>query len=67
MKKKLLHKYAIKQITQCESEPQEIETTNLVATLYLKARATTLTGYNFTVKIFREKSTFFPRLKRKQN
>ena len=28
-------------------EPQEIETTNIVATLYSKARATALTGYKF--------------------
>ena len=27
------------------SEPQSIETTNIIATLYSKARATTLTGY----------------------
>ena len=43
--KKTLHKYAISQVTQCESEPQAIETTNLIATLYSKVRATTLTGY----------------------
>ena len=30
---KTLHKYAINQVTQCESEPQAIETTNIVATL----------------------------------
>ena len=35
-------------MTQCESEPQAIETTNVIATLYSKARATTLTGYKFT-------------------
>ena len=45
---KTLHKYAINQVTQCESEPQAIETTNIVATLYSKARSTTLTGYKFT-------------------
>ena len=45
---KTLHKYAINQITQGESEPQAIETTNVIATLYSKARATTLTGYKFT-------------------
>ena len=38
---KTLHKYAINQVTQCESEPQAIETTNIIATLYPKARATT--------------------------
>ena len=45
---KTLHKYAINQVTQCEPEPQAIETTNVIATLYLKARALTLTGYKFT-------------------
>ena len=28
------HKYAINQLTKTESEPQEIETTKIVATLY---------------------------------
>ena len=32
----------------CETEPQAIETTNVIATLYSKARATTVTGYKFT-------------------
>ena len=45
---KTLHKYAINQVTQCESEPQSIETTNVKAKLYSKARATTLIGYKFT-------------------
>ena len=45
---KTLNKYAIHQVTQCESEPQAIETTNIIATLYSKSRATTLTGYKFT-------------------
>ena len=31
---KTLHKYAINQVTQCDSEPQAIETTNIVATIY---------------------------------
>ena len=43
--KKTLQKYATNQVTQCESEPQNIESTKIVATVYLKARATTLTGY----------------------
>ena len=34
---KTLHKYAINQVTQCESEPQEIETTNIAATICSKA------------------------------
>ena len=52
---KTLHKYAISQVTQCKSEPQAIETTNIIATLYSKARATTHTGYKFTA-IFSEKT-----------
>ena len=47
MNKKTLHKYAINKVTQCETEPQAIETTNVIATLYSKARATTVTGYKF--------------------
>ena len=39
---KTLHKYAINQVTQCESKPQWIETTNVIATIYSKARASTL-------------------------
>ena len=50
-----LHKYAINQVTQCESEPQAIETTNIIATLYSKARATTLTGYKFTATFSEKK------------
>ena len=30
---KTLHKYAINQVTKCESEPQAIETTHVIATL----------------------------------
>ena len=52
---KTLHKHAINQVTQRESEPQAIETTNLLAKLYSKARATTLTGYKFTAT-FSEKN-----------
>ena len=33
---KTLDKYAINQVTQCESEPQSIETTNVKATLTQK-------------------------------
>ena len=50
-----LHKYSINQVTQCESEPQAIETTNIVATLYSKARSTTLTGYKFTATFSEKK------------
>ena len=52
---KTLHKYAINQVTQCESEPQSIETTNVKAKLYSKARATTLIGYNFTATFSEKK------------
>ena len=51
---KTSHKYAINQVTQCETEPQAIETTNVIASLYSKARARTQTGYKFTA-IFSEK------------
>ena len=51
---KTLHKYAINQVSQCETEPQAIETTNVIATMYSKARSTTDTGYKFTA-IFSEK------------
>ena len=53
--KKTLHKYAINKVTQCESKPQAIETTNVIATLYSKARATTLTGYKFTATFSEKK------------
>ena len=46
--KKTLHKYAINQVSQCETEPQTIEPTNVIATFYSKARATTVTGFKFT-------------------
>ena len=52
---KTLHKYAINQVTQEESEPQSIETTNIIATLYSKARGTTLTGYKFTATFSEKK------------
>ena len=50
MNKKTLHKYAINQVSQCETEPQAIETTNVIATLYSKDRATKVIGYKFTAK-----------------
>ena len=53
--KKTLHKNAINQVSQCETEPQAIETTNVIATLYAKARATTVTGYNFTATFSEKK------------
>ena len=55
MNKKALFKYAIEQVTQYESEPQAIATTHIIGTLYSKARATTLTGYNFTPTFYEKK------------
>ena len=52
---KTLHKYAINQVTQWESEPQAIESTIVIATLYSKARSTTLTGYKFTATFSKKK------------
>ena len=52
---KTLHKYAINQVLQCETEPQAIETTNVIATLYSKARATTVIGYKFTATFSEKK------------
>ena len=52
---KTLQKYIINQVTQCESEPQAIETTNVIATLNSKARATTITGYKFTATFSEKK------------
>ena len=49
------HKYAINQVSQCETEPQAIETTNVIATLYSKARVTTVKGYKFTAKFSEKK------------
>ena len=63
---KTLHKYAINQVSQCETEPQAIETTDVIATLYSKARATTVTGYKIHSNIFRKESTLFTSLERKQ-
>ena len=55
IEQKTLHKYAINQVTQCEFEPQSIETTNIIATLYTKARAATLTGYKITATFSEKK------------
>ena len=52
---KTLHKYAMNQVTQCETEPKAIETTNEMATLYSKARATTITGYKLTAPFYENK------------
>ena len=53
--RKTLHKHAINYVTQCESEPQDNESTIIVATVYSKARATTLTRYHLKTK-FSEKN-----------
>ena len=50
-----MHIYAINQVTQYESEPQATETTNVIATLYSKARATILTGHKFTATFYKKK------------
>ena len=63
--KKTLHIYAINQLTQRESESQAIETTNVIATLYSKARATPLTEYKFAANFCRKESTLFTSFKRK--
>ena len=52
---KTLHKYVINQVSQSETEPQAIETTNVKATLYSKGRATTVTGYKFTATFSEKK------------
>ena len=52
---KTLHKYALNQVSLCETEPQAIETTNVIATLYSKARATTVAGYKFTATFSEKK------------
>ena len=43
------------QVKQCDSEPQAIETTHLIAKLYSTARATTLTGYKFAATFSEKK------------
>ena len=52
---KTLHKYAINLVTQCESEPQATESSNVTATLYSKARSTILADYKFTETFFEKK------------
>ena len=47
---KILHKYGNRHVTRCKSGPQDLESTTIAATLCPKAGATTLTGYNFTVR-----------------
>ena len=52
---KTLHKYAINQVSQCETESQAIETTNVIATLYSKVRATAVVGYKVTATFSEKK------------
>ena len=52
---KTLHKYAINQVPQCETKTQAIETTNVIATLYSKVRATTVAGYKLTATFSEKK------------
>ena len=52
---KTLHKHAINQVSQCETEPQAIETTNIIAALSSKSRATIVTGYKFTATFSEKK------------
>ena len=42
------------QVRQCESEPQVIETTTIVATVYSKARATIVTEAEFTANFLKK-------------
>ena len=52
---KTLLKYTKNQVSQCKTEPQAIETTNVIATLYSKARATTVAGYKCTATFSEKK------------
>ena len=52
---KTLQTNAKNQVSQCETEPKAIETTNIIATLYSKARATTVKGYKFTAPFSEKK------------
>ena len=53
---KILHKHAINQVSQCETDSHAIDTTNVIATLYSKARATTVAGYKFTATFSEKKA-----------
>ena len=59
---KTLHKYAINQVSQCETEPQAIETTNVIATLF---KSPSNNSYRIQIhsNIFRKESTLFTSLK----
>ena len=62
---KILHKYAINQVTQCESEPQAIETTSIIATLYSKNPSNNTNRIQINSNIFRKESTLFTSFIRK--
>ena len=51
---KTIDKLAINQVTQCESETQNIESRTIVAAIYSKARATNLLGC-FTQQSFQKR------------
>ena len=51
IRKKTLHRHVINQVTQCESEPPEVESTIVITTLYSEAQAITLPRYKFAGKI----------------
>ena len=60
-----LHKYAKNQVTQCESEPQAIETRNHNCYTLLKSSSYNTKRIKIHSDIFRKESTLFSSLKRK--
>ena len=48
---KTLHKYAINQVSQCETEPQAIETTDVIATLYSNKLNKHLNKYSISLTL----------------
>ena len=61
---KTLHNYAINQVTQCESEPQAIETTNILKShIILKSPINNTNRIQIYSNIFRKKSTLLTNLK----
>ena len=54
-KQKTLHKNAINQVKINEPEPQAIETTYVIATLYSTARVKTFLGYKITATFSEKK------------
>ena len=62
---KTLRRYANNQVTQCQSKTQDLESTNIEATFYSKARSTTLKGYKIKAKVLEKKSKLLTSLKKK--